>query len=1041
MFVSKKLICCFLLLLFGLAAKISAQTTKWTGKFIGTYATENRTGIRTLQYRPEGENFVCINGKNRFTRALYGSHTEFRLETSDRPVFATYAKDHNRHIAFKIKIEDKTIALDSLEYCKSIYKPGRRDYKLKDAILGEGTLWISTQMFYDSEGAIWQFDAKKLPQGARLVYTISEIKYKKLDRFGDIGADPLDSFEPPVNPKLLMSTEIVLSKGTSYIVLKNFELYSVDKQEGEKLYQTAETARLKIANALKIDTPDPYLNTLGGTIAMAADGCWEDVWLHGAIGWRMPLNGWRAAYMGDVLGWHDKARIHFDSYAASQVTDVKPVFSHPQQDTILNLTRSLKKWGTPMYSNGYICRNPHNNRQMHHYDMNLVYIDELLWHLKWTGDLDYARKIFPVIKLHLEWERRNWDPDGDGLYDAYAATWASDALMYNSGGTTIGSSYNYRANKIAAEIASLIGEDPILYKNEAAKIWKAINGRLWMKDKGWWAEYMDFMGNKMIHPHAGVWSVYHPIDSDVANIFQAYQATRYVDEYIPHIPVTSKDIEDGYYVISTTSWKPYAWSLNNVAFAEIGHTALAYWLSGRADEAFHLFKSALIDGMYLGISPANIGQTSYYDAARGECYRDFSDAVGVYSRAVVQGLFGIQPDLLNNKVIIKPGFPKEWNYASIKHLDVDFAFRRVKDKDTYTITNRFKKSAEITLLVKAIKDQIHSVKVNGKSVKWQLKENVNVPLVEINCAYAENYIIEIKWMGKEIVSSFHQGKGVEQSFIKKEQGQMSWWHPTAPQIEIKPDFNVNVLADFNHIQEREYVQVNIDQVLNAGVTDIFRNRYLAPRSPYTTLQTPAQGVGEWCTPKLTYKIDDTGFRAAIKNETFFTPLGIPFRVPDGKNNIAFTTLWDNYPDSITVALNGKASCAYLMMAGTTNPMQYGVTNGMVIVQYTDGTSTELELRNPDTWFPIEQDYYRDENAFKIDTPRPYRVAFKTGIVSRDMEKDMNVNPLEVFGREIKGGAGVLLAIPLDKNKELQSLRWKSVANEVIIGMLAVTLAK
>lgn len=37
--------------------------------------------------------------------------------------------------------------------------------------------------------------------------------------------------------------------------------------------------------------------------------------------------------------------------------------------------------------------------------MNLVYIDELLWHLNWTGDLNYARKIFPVIKRHLQWEK------------------------------------------------------------------------------------------------------------------------------------------------------------------------------------------------------------------------------------------------------------------------------------------------------------------------------------------------------------------------------------------------------------------------------------------------------------------------------------------------------------------------------------------------------------------------------------------------------------------------------------------------------------
>ena len=62
----------------------------------------------------------------------------------------------------------------------------------------------------------------------------------------------------------------------------------------------------------------------------------------GAIGWRMPLSGWRAGYTGDALGWHDRARTHFDVYAASQVTDVPNTIPHPAQDSTMNLARSNK---------------------------------------------------------------------------------------------------------------------------------------------------------------------------------------------------------------------------------------------------------------------------------------------------------------------------------------------------------------------------------------------------------------------------------------------------------------------------------------------------------------------------------------------------------------------------------------------------------------------------------------------------------------------------------------------------------------------------
>lgn len=114
----------------------------------------------------------------------------------------------------------------------------------------------------------------------------------------------------------------------------------------------------------------------------------------------------------------------------------------------------------------------------------------------------------------------NYDPDNDGLYDAYACIWASDALYYNSGAVTHSSAYNYRANKMAAFLASLIGEDPSPYQNEAEQILKAMNKRLWMQGKGCWAEYQDFMGHRRLHESPGLWTIYHALDSDVADPFK-----------------------------------------------------------------------------------------------------------------------------------------------------------------------------------------------------------------------------------------------------------------------------------------------------------------------------------------------------------------------------------------------------------------------------------------------------------------------------------------------------------------------------------------
>ena len=105
-----------------------------------SYNEETRGTARRQQYWPEAGAFVCENGTNRFTRALYGSHTDWRLETSDRPVFAVVKKGHHRHIRFVLEYEGQCVPLDSTTRCVSFYKDGERTYRLGDKRWGDAEL-------------------------------------------------------------------------------------------------------------------------------------------------------------------------------------------------------------------------------------------------------------------------------------------------------------------------------------------------------------------------------------------------------------------------------------------------------------------------------------------------------------------------------------------------------------------------------------------------------------------------------------------------------------------------------------------------------------------------------------------------------------------------------------------------------------------------------------------------------------------------------------------------------------------------------------
>ena len=994
---------------------------------------------RRLQYLPDGDDFVCVNGENRYTRALYGSHTAWRLETSDRPIFATFVKNNCRNIRFLLRLPNgKITPLESTTFCEARYTPGSRSYLLKEKAWGENAeLRIVVLPSMTEEHALWEFSGN-LPEGTIIEALVSPIRNPKLSRNGDMGADAPLSFDPAETGEILQRLECALStKGSTYIKIK---VNTLELSGSKDEFLSWESERQALANRIRFETPDPFINNIGGALSVAADGVWgtEEVWLHGAVGWRMPLSGWRAGYIGDVLGWHDRARKHFDNYAASQVTDVPCTRPHPAQDSALALARSVKEWGTPQYSNGYICRNPQRNNQMHHYDMNLCYIDELLWHLQWTGDLDYARKMWPVLTLHLAWEKRNFDPDNDGLYDAYACIWASDALYYNSGAVTHSSAYNYRSNRLAALIASKIGEDPTPYQQEADKILEAINKRLWLPEAGHWAEFQDFMGHRRVHESAGVWTIYHALDSDIATPEQAYRATRYIDEQIPHLPVRvaagtpyADEINSANYAtVATTNWLPYSWSINNVAFAEVMHTALAYFQANRPEEGFRLMKSSILDGMYMGESPANFGQVSFYDAARGECYRDFGDPIGVASRLFIQGLYGIQPDALNNRMLVRPGFPSTWNHASLHTSDIDFNFQQESKRTQYTLKHQLPAVQEVELHLPAVYSDIVSLHVNGKKTAWSyVPTTVGRKLIAVKIPASADMTIhvEIQWDGKKVEYPTIEPVVVEQ-----------------PKNRRKP---------FERIDEATCETVDISQAFNARVTDIFQNEYLSPRSPYTTLQIPKQGIGEWCHPLKTANIDDSGLREKVKDSGLLqTELGIPFLSPAEGLNIAYTSLWDNYPDSIQITLKGKGKSLYLLMAGSTNHMQCHIDNGYVRAYYTDGTYSELPLVNPYNWAPIEQLFFEDGWSYNRSryvpgsTPLPldygssslYRLQLKTGRVSNRLAEEIGFKGVT---RELDGGAATLLELPLNATKQLSHLVLETVSNEVVIGLMGITLQR
>lgn len=1036
---------------------------------------------RPLRYSPVDGNFVILDGEEFFNRPLYGTNTAFRVDGGDKPVWSLYLPGRGGVVRLAVINPDGTHHwLHQSARVRASYRPGALRHEIQDPALGAGTtLVVDSIPDAELEALLIRVSVTGLSTPVQLGWTYAGANGQRGARDGDIGTervpisqyfqfypeharnqtftlDPSGTFElqapranlrgtslppsrlslfpaerwdapfaadaaapadtPPALPALAGRVEVVpLSPAFVWIERISPVATSPSASQLPARYEAAEARRLRIQKQITVTTPDPYLDAAVGALNLAADGVWDEnegAVMHGAVAWRMKLLGWRGPYANDALGWHERARRHFTYWAGQQKPgDIPAELPPPEEETFLARSRRA------LHSPGAMSFN--------HYDMNLVYIDALFRHLQWTGDLEFARQVWPVIQRHLTWERRlfrrEFGPEKLPLYEAYAAIWASDDMQYHGGGVAYSSAYNHWHNLMAARLARLLGDDPAPYQREADLIARAMRGFLWQPDRGAFAEFKDLLGRQLVHPAAGLWSVYHVLDSEIATPAEAWQLTRYVEREIPRLPVRGPGVPDGLSMFATSSWMPYSWSVNNVVMGENLHTALGFWQAGRADAAYDLARSSLLASLFMGICPGNIGSMNYLDAYRGESQRDFADGAGVFSRMLVEGLFGILPDLLHDTLRVSPGLPSGWEHAVLKHPGVDFSYRRSDATEHYTLVSHLPRSARLEFTLPRRQERA-AVKVNGLPVAATPAPGwLDAPRITFSAPAAPRWEITVEWTGQPVTAT------------------PTPIFPASPAADIAA-----FVAPPAPAASAVFETLDLSTSFNSRVTTIFTpGKYRSPRSPHVSLAMPTQGIGAWAGHlRASAEIDDSGLRAATASAggRFLLPSGVPFAtaLPDSPLDVVFTSQWDNYPAEVTTKLSGRALRAHLLMAGSTNWMQSRLDNGEVVVTYTDGSRTRLPLHNPTTWWPIEKDYFIDGLAFNRPEPMPLRVDLKTGqvrIPAPAPAHQAGYDPVR------PGGSATVLALPLDPAKELQSLTVRALANEVIIGLLAATLER
>ncbi|MGQ9553699.1 MAG: DUF4450 domain-containing protein [Anaerolineae bacterium] len=725
-------------------------------------------------YEATTEGFRIVNGRFHYNRVLHGPPGAMKVLAGDRPQVKLAETPHWHYgdLSFAVQRGSVTKWCHDFARIEAIYDPGMMVWALSDPALGKLELRIQVVPLADAPGAIVRIDASEptrllwcltglmrkdgsilaqgplpggldagMAQGCHLrlrewwiegahpqcpKLTVAAAKPRGVFRFTD--SLHLPELSQPIDIEVkdtrMPYCLLELDQEPAYIVLIAMHeqgpvVLARLLEQPEQTFQAAVARQKAVQSQGVVETPNLLLDQAVKGICSSLDGCWlPPSYLHGAVRWGIETKGWflgwRGWYGPTCLGWYDRVASAIRFHGQQRV----------REGTEGYMSRGkLQDWvGFDGSYGGWVEGN-----------MGEVYLDHLYYYYCWTGDKELLREMWPVIKEAVEWERRVLDTDNDHLFENHINTWISDGHWYCGGPGAQASAYMYRAYHLAAEAASLVGENPQPFLELARATREAMNERLWLREEGHYAEYQESLEPRRLHAAAELPTIYHPIDSSVTDMFQAYQALRYVE--------TRLWFDNN--VLLVNDWYPVIVTNGTIAFSEMLHVALSYYQLGQREQGWRLLQACLTPFVKARV-PGTISAYGGWDARQGT-YPEFTDTCSMFARTVVEGLFGIRPQRQDNLLIIQPNLPEQWPSASIQLPDVRYSFERAGTNEKLTIETR--EASRKRVLLPARYDRVDKVLLNGQGCTWRCEAGMGQELIVVETEAMNSLTLEVRYEG------------------------------------------------------------------------------------------------------------------------------------------------------------------------------------------------------------------------------------------------------------------------------------------------------
>ncbi len=684
----------------------------------------------------------------------------------------------------------------------------------------------------------------------------------------------------------------------------------------------------------------------------------------------------------------------------------------------------------------------------HPTEFDASYIDALYHYYKWTGDLDAVREVWDVVVRAAEYIDNQLDQDGDFLYRDHLHQWKSD-FDDRGPSSSFQTSIVWKAYTDLAEFANKLGDDQKAkqYTEKAQNIRNAAQKHLW-------SDEMAMFGPRgpldMLRLHPQSLEVEIPVWTQLLDPYQSYVMT---DWYFANNKVV--DPQGGIWMCDT-DWWPAVWSQHVPSPGDYMMLAWARMLTGYFDEGYRCLQ-AVASGSFRHFRP---GFDYMFDEYGRQGGGDPATAQGAWTRALVEGIFGIRPHIDENHIVITPRTPKGLGHYTFDRpgLKIECDFTQLNKKMTVQTESDIYAKLQIP-----VKMPVTAVLLDGKPVDYTIERamahgfvtlktqtgggtvdvqtqaknwHVRSPLsarpgdtIDIKIQGIDSYKVDDRFSFFDVISKDNDtlklklkkaACGRATVFLNCQKSNLKWIEPislwTMPRTlrEVQPRTVIDPIAE-----DARFMPLDISDAFTDDIQTCFEHQFKTD-----AVDTVYGKIGYWSMPPFSLK-QDIPKKIRIQEVPFVLgPMG-PGEAQKQKDLIMICNTPPNkMPSTAKFQFEPQQlQKIYLLSLNMNLPQKSYVPAVEVIVHYQDGSSQTTELTPPLNFDSYYQDCGINTVAFPVQTEPVYGVNGSVPCFRFTLDQ-MHLTMTDII---------------CDPNKQVEAIELKSIATETFMGLAGITL--